>query len=156
MLVMDGQIAPIETGGLISYTLTYRNHGSSPAGAVVITETVPAHTTFVAAHSSAGWDCADGAAAGSICRYWLAELLPEESGVLTFVVKIEDEIGADTTIYNSALIGSLHGGLEPIIVNNTDTLTISVRKPTALSEENEPRQQRIYQTFLPIVQKERR
>ena len=78
-------------------------------------------------------------------------MLPEESGVLTFVVKIEDEIGADTTIYNSALIGSLHGGLEPIIVNNTDTLTISVRKPTALSEENEPQRQRIYQTFLPTI-----
>jgi len=156
MLVKQAHTAQIEAGGLLSYTLTYSNSGSAPAGAVVITETVPAHTTFVATQSSADWDCANGATAGSTCLYRLAELRPSESGVLTFVVKIDDGISAETIIYNSARIGSLHSMLEPILANNVDALTVSVRQPTALTEENEPSQARRYQSFLPIVRKETR
>ena len=51
------------------YRLAYSNVGAQTATGVVVTETVPANTTFSAAGSSAGWSCADGAAAGTACTF---------------------------------------------------------------------------------------
>ena len=59
-----GSAAP---GGTITYTLTYDNVGNQDAVGVVLTETVPAGTTFDQAGSSPGWSCADGSAAGTTC-----------------------------------------------------------------------------------------
>ena len=42
-------------GGTVSYTLTYANSGRPGATGVVLTETVPANTTFNAGASTAGW-----------------------------------------------------------------------------------------------------
>ena len=60
-------------GGLITYTIDYRNDGDKAATNVVLSDSIPEHTTFVAA-GSPGWDCngadpgvGDGAVAGEVC-----------------------------------------------------------------------------------------
>ena len=63
-----------EPGELLSYTLTYSNSGVANANGapqhtanVVLTETVPTNTTFNLGASTAGWSCANGAPAGTVC-----------------------------------------------------------------------------------------
>jgi len=59
--------ASVAPGGTASYTLTYANAGDQGATGVVLTETVPANTTFNAGASTAGWVCVPNNNAGSTC-----------------------------------------------------------------------------------------
>ena len=54
-------------GGTVAYTLSYTNVGTQNATGVVLTETVPANTTFNAGASTAGWVCTPNNNAGSNC-----------------------------------------------------------------------------------------
>lgn len=62
-----------EPGVMIAYSLTYSNAtaiNGQHAGSVVLTETVPANTTFNVGASTVGWGgpgCVNGAAAGTVC-----------------------------------------------------------------------------------------
>jgi uncharacterized repeat protein (TIGR01451 family) len=62
----DGGVT-VAPGGSVLYTLTYANSGNRGASGVVLTETVPAETTFNAAGSTAGWSCTPNGNAGSTC-----------------------------------------------------------------------------------------
>jgi hypothetical protein len=46
--------------------LTYTNTGTQGATGIVLTETVPANTTFNAAASTPGWACTPDGSAGSV------------------------------------------------------------------------------------------
>ncbi len=52
----DGGVT-VDAGGTVAYTLGYTNAGNQGATGVVLTETVPANTTFNAGASTAGWSC---------------------------------------------------------------------------------------------------
>src|SRR6185436_13555825 len=54
-------------GSTLTYTINYANAGNQDATGVVLTETVPTGTTFVAAGSSVWTGCSNGAAAGTVC-----------------------------------------------------------------------------------------
>lgn len=54
-------------GGTVVYTLTITNNGDQGASGIVLTETVPANTTFNSGSSSAGWSCVPDNSAGSTC-----------------------------------------------------------------------------------------
>ncbi len=83
----DGGITAI-AGSLISYTLTYTTTGNQGASGVVITETVPANTTFVAGSSSPGWSCANGATAGTVCTLSVGTLAGGATGSKVFAVRV--------------------------------------------------------------------
>src|SRR6185295_5515474 len=51
--------------GIITYTLTYTNTGNQNATGVIITETVPAHTTYTG--SLLEWNCPSGPGPGNPC-----------------------------------------------------------------------------------------
>ena len=55
VLSKDDGGATTTPGGTVVYTLSFTNVGSQDATGVVITETLPANTTFDAANSTAGW-----------------------------------------------------------------------------------------------------
>src|SRR5690606_958936 len=59
--------ATVAPGGTVAYTLVYTNQNGQGATGVVITETVPANTTFNAGASTAGWVCTPNNNAGSTC-----------------------------------------------------------------------------------------
>jgi uncharacterized repeat protein (TIGR01451 family) len=66
--------ASVAPGGTVSYTLTYANSGNISATGVVLTETVPANTTFNTGASTAGWVCLPNNNAGSTCTLTIGAL----------------------------------------------------------------------------------
>jgi uncharacterized repeat protein (TIGR01451 family) len=100
----DGGIE-IAAGGTITYTLSYGNSGGL-ATSVVLTDTVPANTTFNAEASGGGWSCFDGAPAGSICTRAVGNVAGSSSGSVFFAVTVDDPVPALVTqITNSASVG---------------------------------------------------
>jgi len=76
-LVKRANRTVIEAGGLITYTLTYSNVGLVMAEQVIITETVPLHTSLLITQSTPGWHCPWGTVAGARCTFTLAQVVPE-------------------------------------------------------------------------------
>ncbi len=123
----DGGIST-SAGGSVVYTLAYQNVGSQNASGVVITETVPAHTRFAAAGSSAGWSCADAAPAGTSCTLSIGALNAGGSGNASFALTVLNPLPAGVEqIENTVTIaddGS--GGPDPTPGNNSATDTTPV------------------------------
>ena len=111
----------IGAGQTITYTVNYANNGNQGATGVVVTETVPANTTFVASGSSTWTGCADGAAAGTVCTNTVGALAAGGNGSLTFKVKVNNSIpGGTTQITNTATIDDDHAnGTDPNTADNT-------------------------------------
>jgi uncharacterized repeat protein (TIGR01451 family) len=66
--------ASVAPGGTVAYTVTFANTGNQGATGVVLTETVPQHSTFNAGASTAGWVCAPNNNAGSSCTMSIGAL----------------------------------------------------------------------------------
>ena len=95
-------------GGVIAFTLTYTNIGNQAATNVLITETVPANTTFKLSSSTAGWTgCADGAAAGTVCTFSVSGAVAGGGGggSVVFAVNVPSSVPGNTVISNTASIG---------------------------------------------------
>ena len=75
-------------GDVVPYQIEIENTGDQDAGGIEIRETVPAHTTFVAGASTAGWSCPDGAAAGTACTLSRTVLPPGPAQTVVFAVRI--------------------------------------------------------------------
>ncbi len=126
----DGQTTAY-AGALLIYTLQVSNLGQALAPGVVITETVPTHTTFNAGASTSGWSCSDGAPAGTLCTYTVGNLAPAASTTVDFAVTVLDPLPIDvTTITNQATaVDNGTRGADPNPANNgdddTNTLLVS-------------------------------
>lgn len=115
-------------GELITYTLTYHNPWVNPNGhtGIFITDTVPVSTTFVAA--SSGITPTNG-----VLRWEIGDLLPGESGVVTFTVQVDDlpnlswALSGEITI-TGQITGSLDAsimlgpGVESVVVYDGQTV----------------------------------
>jgi uncharacterized repeat protein (TIGR01451 family) len=122
--------ATVAPGGTVAYTITVVNQGTAVTSNVVqLNDTVPANSTFNAAASSAGWGCADGAPAGTLCTQNLGFMSPGQSRVRTFAVNANNPIpGGVTQLTNTAIAlasGDVNGG------NNSamDTTPIVIAAP---------------------------
>ncbi len=90
-------------GRTVVYTLTVQNNGDGTAYGIVISDTVPTHTTFNKAASSSGWSCAEGAAAGSVCTMSIGTMTPADPDVLKqFVVQVDNPLVGVTELVNTA------------------------------------------------------
>jgi uncharacterized repeat protein (TIGR01451 family) len=94
-------------GGTVVYTLTYTNSSTTGATGVVITETVPANTTFNGGASAPTvWSCPDGSGPGTTCLADLGVVAGGVSGSVNFAVNLDDPLPAGVfQIANSATIG---------------------------------------------------
>jgi CSLREA domain-containing protein len=121
--------ATVTPGGTVAYTLTYANNATLGATGVVLTETVPAHTTFNAGASTAGWSCAPDNNAGSTCTLTIGALAGTSGNqTATFAVTV-DNLGLSgvTQISNTASIADDGtNGPDPIPGNNTGSDTTPV------------------------------
>ncbi|HYN87493.1 MAG TPA: Calx-beta domain-containing protein, partial [Ardenticatenaceae bacterium] len=89
-----------QPGETITYTLAYTNAGNQGATGVVITETVPANTTY----SGSGWNC-DDTGAGSTCTLEVSSLPSGDTDTADFAVRVVSPVPAGTSeIDNSASI----------------------------------------------------
>jgi uncharacterized repeat protein (TIGR01451 family)/fimbrial isopeptide formation D2 family protein len=111
----------VDPGALAVYSLRYRNVGVQAATGVTISETVPQHTSFSAADSSAGWSCADGAPAGTACTFTVGELAAGAEGEVRFAIQVNGLIPTGVTaIVNSAGISDDGAnGADPTPPNNS-------------------------------------
>lgn len=119
----DGGITAVP-GSLITYTLTYTNSGNQQSAFVVITETVPANTTFSDAATTASWSCLSSGEAGDLCTHNVGQLNGGgDGGTVDFVVSVASTVPASVeTIENSALMG--YGSLA-VTAMSTTPLTAS-------------------------------
>ncbi|KAA9132694.1 DUF11 domain-containing protein [Marinihelvus fidelis] len=95
----------VGAGGTVFYELSYANTGNQDDTGVFITDSVPANTTFNLASSTAGWNCADGAPAGTVCTYSVGDLGAGQGGVIYFAVTVDNPLPTGVTqIFNTAVI----------------------------------------------------
>ncbi|MBX2997503.1 MAG: DUF11 domain-containing protein [Caldilineaceae bacterium] len=117
----------VAPGQRITYTINYTNTSGVNANNVVITETVPQHTTFVLAASSSGWSCPDGAVAGTLCTLTHGKLNKTGAGSndsKTFVVVVNSTLPSGVTqITNTATISAPTGIAK---TSNVVTTTLSL------------------------------
>ena len=109
---------PFVAGQDATYLLTVQNHGpSNTVGPIVMTDAVPAGTTFVSADGP-GWDCAQ--AAGQVTCTRAAGLAAGDSAPqITLVVAVDPDRTAPVT--NTARVDG--PSPDPVPGNNTDTVT---------------------------------
>jgi uncharacterized repeat protein (TIGR01451 family) len=116
--------------------LTYANSGNIGAAGVVLTDTVPANTTFNSGASTAGWVCVPNNNAGSICTLAIGVLVagsgPQNA---TFAVTVAASVpGGTTQISNTASIADNGAnGADPTPGNNSSTDTTPLTTAVDLS-----------------------
>jgi uncharacterized repeat protein (TIGR01451 family) len=109
-------------GGTVAYTLSYVNNGDQGAAGVVLSETVPANSSFNAGASTAGWVCVPDGNAGSTCTLPVGNLAPGANGSATFAVTVAGPPSSVTQIDNTVTItDDGTNGPEPEPDDNTDT-----------------------------------
>ncbi len=98
----DGNVT-VDSGDSVKYTLSYENRGNWPATGVVLTETVPAYTTFDNDNSTAGWTCSPDINAGSTCTFQPESgvLVAGAQGSVVFAVKTVRPFPADVELLNN-------------------------------------------------------
>ena len=118
---------PVVAGSNIAYTITVANSvAGSTAANVSLTDTIPAHTTFVSRNVPAGWNCAAQAAGTTnplSCTR--ATLTPADANqVFTLVVKVNLQISSATAVINTATVSAT--GDTATSGNNLATATTAV------------------------------
>ena len=97
---------PVAAGSLLTYTIVVQNTGGIAATGVTITDTVPAHTAFVAASAGglpAGSQSVPGGTSppGNYIQ-WSGQTLPAgESLTVTLIVRVDSLLPAGTVITNA-------------------------------------------------------
>jgi uncharacterized repeat protein (TIGR01451 family) len=96
---------PVAPGGEMTYTITVRNVGTDTATDVVVTDPLPAGTTFVSCHTAVG-QCA---LQSGVVRATIGSLPPGQSVVVTLKLKAPTG-GACTRIDNTATVTATGDG----------------------------------------------
>ncbi|MCP5009302.1 MAG: DUF11 domain-containing protein, partial [Aestuariibacter sp.] len=123
VLTKTNVVTYVSAGDLITYTINVENVGGADATGVVVTDTVPANTTFDLANSTATWaGCADNAAAGTDCVFTIGNLASGANTTIQFAVEVDDPLPNLTANITNAAITGDDGtkGIDPTPPNNDD------------------------------------
>ncbi|MFH1170933.1 MAG: hypothetical protein V1778_00105 [bacterium] len=90
---------PVQAGTDLTYTLQWSIGGNSPIANLVLTDPLPANTTFVSASDGGTFD-----AATKITTWNLGNHVPGDNGTLTFIVKVASPLANGTSLSNTAKI----------------------------------------------------
>jgi len=108
-------------GDVLTYTIAFSNTGTVAASGVVITETLPANTTFNSGESNPGWM---QVTATDQYTYSVGDMSADLTDVITFGVTVDSSLpGGVTTITNTVEIADDGTGLvENTPEDNVDTI----------------------------------
>ncbi|MCX6070191.1 MAG: sortase [Chloroflexi bacterium] len=120
VIAKTDMLSIISPGETLTYVLTYSNAGDQDASGVVISETVPAGTTFV---SPTGWSCAPGSPAGTACTYTIGDLAAGVGGTVNFVVVVNDPPLVSSVVNTSTIADNGANGPDQNPADNTATDT---------------------------------
>lgn len=97
---------PVLPSAVLVFTLSMSNTGNQDLGAAVVTETVPALSSFDASASDPRWSCA-GTAAGSSCTLNLASLPAGSVQTVVFAVQAASSLPPAAVISNAACVSGI-------------------------------------------------
>jgi uncharacterized repeat protein (TIGR01451 family)/fimbrial isopeptide formation D2 family protein len=128
-------------GGVVVYTISYSNIGSQDATAVVITETVPANSSFNPASSTGSWNCLPDNSAGSSCSQVIGNVnAGAPIATVDFAVTVDLPIAAAvTTLFNNVSIiddGNNGADLDPSNNSGADTTPITSAADLQISKDD--------------------
>ena len=115
---------PVIVGNDLTYTVTVTNNGPDVAGAVIVTDDLPAETTFVSCSPPLGAFCSGS---GNNQTVTIRELIPGESKTITFVAAVNCSVADGTVISNTATYSPCTP--DPDATNNSATATTTVSNP---------------------------
>jgi uncharacterized repeat protein (TIGR01451 family) len=121
---------PVTAGSVITYTQIVTNGGPNTAAAPVVSETLPANTTFGTLLAT-GWNCT------TTVPYRCTDTTTMASGAtatITFTVTVNSTVAAGTTITDTASVASTTG--DPNSGNNSATVTTQVATSSDLAITN--------------------
>jgi len=104
---------------IITYEIDYNNAGNQDATGVIVRETVPRGTEFLAADSlPTVWSCPDGSPGGTVCSVGVGDLGAGNGGDLSFAVRAV-RVTQDNQVLNVAEINDDGtNGTDPTPENN--------------------------------------
>ncbi len=108
-------------GTPITYTINVTNNGPSTATSVVMSDTLPAQTTFLALVSPGGWACTTPAAGTTGSVSCSAPSMAPGNAVFTLTVFVGSSVPNGTSISNTAQVASPTA--DSNLTNNSSTLT---------------------------------
>jgi uncharacterized repeat protein (TIGR01451 family) len=122
---------PVAVGNDITYTVTVTNAGPAAATSAVLSDTVPANTTFQSISPPAGWTCGTTPAVGGTGAISCTNPgFAVGSGAFTLVVRVGSAVADNTTISNTASISS--NTFDPNLGSESATQTTTVRNPAVV------------------------
>lgn len=117
---------PVVAGGTLTYTITFNASGPSAAPNVVMTDILPAGTTFTSIAAPAGWSCTTSGTVS--CSN--PSLASGASGTFTLVVGVNSSVAAGSTISNTATIS---GDVTENTSDNSSTASVTTSATADLS-----------------------
>src|SRR2546425_467058 len=115
---------PVAAGVNMTYTLSYSNTGSAGATGVLLSDTVPANTTFVSATGG-------GSLSAGVVTWSIGSLAAGASGSVTLTVRVNTPLANGTVITNStfsidaAETSPVSGAAITTTVTSAPVLTVS-------------------------------
>jgi uncharacterized repeat protein (TIGR01451 family) len=118
----------VSTGSSLAYTIGVVNGMADAAEDVILTDPLPAGTTFQSLTAPAGWSCSAPAPGGTgTVNCAKSSVAPQASDTFTLVVDVDCELPNGTNIVNTATVTS--ATLDPDPTNNSRTATVMVANP---------------------------
>jgi uncharacterized repeat protein (TIGR01451 family) len=95
---------PIIVGSKLTYTITVNNSGPSNAANVVLTDVLPANTTFFSMSQPAGWTVPPPA--GGVVTATRSSLAPSSPTTFTLIVTVNGNTPNNTDISNTVIVAA--------------------------------------------------
>jgi uncharacterized repeat protein (TIGR01451 family) len=121
---------PVNAGSALTYTLTVSNAGPSSASSVIVSDTLPAGTTFVSA-SSASFTCsfasptvtctAPSFAAGATGTITITATAPANGGTISNTASVTAQTPDPNTANNSSTATTIVTPVADLVVTKTDS-----------------------------------
>jgi uncharacterized repeat protein (TIGR01451 family) len=121
---------PVAAGANLTYTITVTNAGPGTAQNVLLTDAIPANTTFVAFTTPTGWTTATPPAGGTgAVTATQTTFAAGATATFTLIVNVNVGTPQAATINNTATVAG--ATTDPVGANNTDTETTTVTGTSA-------------------------
>lgn len=118
---------PVEAGDLLVYSITYSVSGREPAPNVVLKDTLPAHTTFVAATNG-------GSESGGVVTWMLGTLNPGDTNTVQVTVRVDTPLVNGTYLRNGIAITDDDG----VTVTDVEDTRVHSAYAFTLSKSGDP------------------